>query len=158
MSVIDTSQLILIERFLDLATVRQSLLVSNIANVDTPGYRTKDIDFAAALKQASDPPESQTLGSLLGLNSGSDQLKQDPEVIETQGLAIRNDGNNVNPILSFEKISLLDSASTASTETIKGIHKYAFQLLSVLDNKFPHLVELASNVSNMGSSKMSEHC
>ena len=45
MSFMNTSQLTLVENFLDLATKRQSLLVSNIANVDTPGYRTQDIDF-----------------------------------------------------------------------------------------------------------------
>jgi len=94
--ILDTKLMGMLEKALDLSTRRHQLISANIANVDTPGYRTKDIDFAAALKQASDSPESQTLGSLLGLNSGSDQLKQDPEVIETQGLAIRNDGNNVN--------------------------------------------------------------
>ena len=31
---------------------RVELLATNIANVDTPGYKAKDIDFAAALKAA----------------------------------------------------------------------------------------------------------
>jgi flagellar basal-body rod protein FlgB len=94
--ILDTKLMGMLEKALDLSTRRHQLISANIANVDTPGYRTKDIDFAAALKQASESPESQTLGSLLGLAGGLDQMKQDPEVIETQGLAIRNDGNNVN--------------------------------------------------------------
>lgn len=32
---------------------RQRLLASNIANADTPGYVARDMDFAAAMRQAS---------------------------------------------------------------------------------------------------------
>jgi flagellar basal-body rod protein FlgB len=32
---------------------RQRILAGNIANADTPGYRAKDFDFAAALRQAT---------------------------------------------------------------------------------------------------------
>ena len=35
---------------LNLRTFRQQLLASNIANADTPGYKARDIDFAAALQ------------------------------------------------------------------------------------------------------------
>ncbi len=31
---------------------RQQLLASNIANADTPGYKARDVDFAAALRNA----------------------------------------------------------------------------------------------------------
>ena len=33
------------EQYLDLLSTRQKLVASNIANLDTPGYRTRDIDF-----------------------------------------------------------------------------------------------------------------
>ncbi len=81
MSVMDTSQLVLVERFLDLATFRQSLLVSNIANVDTPGYRTQDIDFHDELARA------------LGQESGTPVL---PMTRQVSGLLSRPDGNNVS--------------------------------------------------------------
>jgi flagellar basal-body rod protein FlgB len=38
---------------LALRSERQRLIASNIANADTPGYVAKDMDFAAALRQAS---------------------------------------------------------------------------------------------------------
>ena len=38
---------------LNLRSQRQRLLASNIANVDTPGYQARDLDFASALRQAS---------------------------------------------------------------------------------------------------------
>jgi flagellar basal-body rod protein FlgB len=69
-----------IERYLDLAAERQELIVSNMANVDTPGYRTRDVDFDAELRRAD-----QSLGA-----------EPEPRVIEVAGLMQRPDGNNVN--------------------------------------------------------------
>jgi flagellar basal-body rod protein FlgB len=63
-----------LERYLDLLSVRQRLVASNIANVDTPGYHTQDIDFADELRRASGAPE----------------------VFEAGGLVTKNDGNNVS--------------------------------------------------------------
>jgi flagellar basal-body rod protein FlgB len=81
MSVMDTSQLVLIERFLDLATVRQSLLVSNIANIDTPGYRTQDINFHSELELALGQDPSVPVMPM---------VRQVPDLIS------RPDGNNVS--------------------------------------------------------------
>ena len=37
---------------LKLHAYRQELIASNIANADTPGYKARDVDFAATLKNA----------------------------------------------------------------------------------------------------------
>jgi flagellar basal-body rod protein FlgB len=92
---IDTKVISLLERALDLSSQRHQIISSNIANADTPGFHTKDIDFYGALKQASESMQSQSMGNPLGL-SFPESSKQDPEVTETQGLPLRNDGNNVN--------------------------------------------------------------
>jgi flagellar basal-body rod protein FlgB len=63
-----------------LAAKRQELIASNMANVDTPNYRTRDIDFQGELQRAG-----------AGLDSDSD-----PKVVEVQGLVERPDGNNVD--------------------------------------------------------------
>ncbi len=34
-----------LERYMDLVSTRQKLVASNIANANTPGYRTRDLDF-----------------------------------------------------------------------------------------------------------------
>ena len=65
-----------IERFLSLVAVRQRLVASNIANADTPGYKTRDIDFEAALNTS------------LAASS--------PMPAEVSGLITKNDGNNVD--------------------------------------------------------------
>ena len=40
------------DRGLTLASRRQTLIASNLANLDTPGYRTRDFSFEGALKSA----------------------------------------------------------------------------------------------------------
>jgi len=65
-----------IERYMNLVSTRQKVVAANIANADTPGYQTKDIDFRAEL-------ENQ-IGS------------RSPNILEVPGLTTKNDGNNVN--------------------------------------------------------------
>jgi flagellar basal-body rod protein FlgB len=65
-----------IERYMNLLSTRQKLVAANIANADTPGYQTKDIDFQAEL-------ENQIGDS-------------NPNVMDVPGLKTKNDGNNVN--------------------------------------------------------------
>ena len=80
MSWIHSAQADLLARYMDLSAKRQSLITSNIANVDTPGYRTKDIDFQGELARA-----------LQG-----DTAPTEPVVQEVPGLVTRPDGNNVS--------------------------------------------------------------
>jgi flagellar basal-body rod protein FlgB len=40
-----------LERYMNLLSARQKLVASNIANTDTPGYKTKDIDFRGEFAQ-----------------------------------------------------------------------------------------------------------
>jgi flagellar basal-body rod protein FlgB len=65
-----------IEQYMNLVSTRQKLVASNIANADTPGYQTKDIDFRDELA-------SQMSGGKLN-------------VVEVSGLKNKNDGNNVD--------------------------------------------------------------
>jgi flagellar basal-body rod protein FlgB len=64
------------ERYMSLLSARQKLVASNIANADTPDYKTKDIDFRGEF-------ESQLAGF-------------EPAVVEISGLKTKNDGNNVD--------------------------------------------------------------
>ena len=40
------------QKAIDLRSMRQQVLASNIANADTPNYKARDFDFASALKNA----------------------------------------------------------------------------------------------------------
>lgn len=65
-----------LERYMDLLSARQKLVASNIANADTPGYQTQDIDFQF---------------EYMSLVKG-----QQPQTIDAQDLKQKSDGNNVN--------------------------------------------------------------
>ena len=56
--------------------MRQQLVASNIANADTPGYKTQDVDV-----------ENEFQNVVNGLQ---------PMAGEVQGLTLKNDGNNVD--------------------------------------------------------------
>ena len=43
-----------LQKYLDLSSQRQQTAVANMANVDTPGYRTRDFDFRSELENAAD--------------------------------------------------------------------------------------------------------
>lgn len=46
------NELAFVQSALDLRARRQEILAANIANADTPNYKARDLDFAAALKGA----------------------------------------------------------------------------------------------------------
>jgi len=89
MSMIDTPLLEALGRFLDVNAYRHTLIASNLANVDTPGYRTRDVDFGAELRRAG--------------AAGMEYAIFQPAARQVQGLIERPDGNNV----SLERESLL---------------------------------------------------
>lgn len=98
-----------VERALDLQLQRQGVLAGNLANLDTPGFRPKDIDFAAAMSSASaglgdagggavartDTQHMDAEGQVLGLAGDAHRAAAAP-VIETGGETPSLDGNQVD--------------------------------------------------------------
>jgi len=80
MNDVSTPLMNLLETFLDVTAQRHQLVVGNMANVDTPGYQTQDIDFRGELQRAE-------------ANGPANFL---PVVRSVHGLLERPDGNNVS--------------------------------------------------------------
>ena len=78
-----------LESYLSLTVNREQAISANMANVDTPGYHTQDIDFESELKKAVNGIQSES-------EYGSRTAQMNPVVEEVQGLMERPDGNNVN--------------------------------------------------------------
>ena len=93
-----------LERYMNLLSVRQKLVSSNIANADTPGYHTQDIDFRAEFAQQMQEQECSGPQSAFG-----------PQIIEPDGLPVKADGNNVN--LDRESRMLAENALRFSVAT-----------------------------------------
>ncbi len=76
------------------AVQRQAVAAGNLANLDTPGYRTQEVQFADAL--------DGELGRSAGLSTtnprhlgGATASGRQPDVREIPALDARRDGNNV---------------------------------------------------------------
>lgn len=84
----------LIDKAADAANLRNELLTNNIANVSTPNYKRKDLDFESVLQ-----------GELAGEKNLSKAVKKANQNLETldaqvytdnASLSYRLDGNNVD--------------------------------------------------------------
>jgi flagellar basal-body rod protein FlgB len=105
-SLVDTSLITTLSHALDLTAQRQNLVSQNVANIDTPGYHTRDLDFR------------QELNRRLLLDQ-ADEPVQAPEatpfVREVPGLIERPDGNNVN--IDRESLLMAQNQLQFQTET-----------------------------------------
>ncbi len=85
----DAAILSALGRQLNNAVAKQTVAASNLANLDTPGYRTRDVSFDDAL--------NDQLGTMR--RTSDKHLGQpDPDggqTAEVEGLQSRRDGNNV---------------------------------------------------------------
>lgn len=79
-----------LESFLQLTNTRERVITANMANVDTPGYHAKDINFQQELERATATP------ALFTENGGSGSVQLSPTAVEVPGLMERADGNNVD--------------------------------------------------------------
>ncbi len=77
---------------------RQKVISSNIANINTPNYKTQDLVFEDELKNSSfnntlqlKQTDSKHISSINSLSNFSN-----PKLVQVQGLEEQNDGNNVN--------------------------------------------------------------
>lgn len=110
-----TSQVM--NKALDGLSMRHKAIASNLANVDTPGYRRRDVSFedrlqsaiqkeqgnsAQTLRQASNARSLPLVANRPGhialdlSNQSFEALQPQPEVIEAEGHQYRNDGNTVD--------------------------------------------------------------
>jgi len=78
-----TPMLQVLQGYLKVTTDRQQLIASNMANVDTPGYHTKEINFQAAMQNAMN-------------EENQNHISMGNESTDVEGLPERPDGNNVN--------------------------------------------------------------
>ena len=81
-----------LRRQMSIAAAKQVVAAGNLANVNTPGYRARAVDFTAALERE--------LGGTLSLTGTTDAhlhgtVSEAVDTAEVDGLPMRRDGNNV---------------------------------------------------------------
>jgi flagellar basal-body rod protein FlgB len=113
------------ERFMDLAVRRQKLIASNLSNVDTPRYKTVDIDFDQELQSQIAGSTGQGISMAvtdarhLAASSGP-QGGLPTQAKEVEGLTLRNDLNNVNIDREMSELSTNAMKFAAVSQMIAG--------------------------------------
>jgi len=115
MPMIETPLMRGLERVLDLSAFRHQVIAANLANIDTPGYRTRDLrPFAGEIEQAMAGEEAFPEQSFT------------PIAHEIRGLLERPDGNNV----SVERESLLLAQNQLRFQVAVAFLKSEFHQIS----------------------------
>lgn len=111
--------------------LRQELHASNIANAETPGYRTKKIDFEEALARALDVDgqlQMKTSDSKHFDVGGGSFNNLQPEVYEESNGIVSPDGNNVDRDAELAEMAENKIMYDATVQLINkklGLLKYA---------------------------------
>jgi flagellar basal-body rod protein FlgB len=114
---------------------RQEVIASNIANIDTPGYKTRDVTFHATMEELLAGPASGLRATRPEHYETWRFSPSEAEVFEVPGLTTRPDRNNVD----------IDSEMLKLGETSFGYSMIAVMLRS----KF-HTIASSINEGRIG--------
>jgi flagellar basal-body rod protein FlgB len=121
---INTMMIDALGRFLDVDVARYKLIATNLANIDTPRYRTRDLNFHAELQRdAAESSPAAASGEL-------PEAAFSPVSFAVSGLIERPDGNNV----SIERESLLMAETQMKYNLAAQLLKEQFHLISTAIN------------------------
>ena len=96
----------LLEKMLDVSSVKHKVIANNIANVNTPGYKKMDVSFADQLEKALNESSVNKFDAL------------QPKIViskEDTSETVRNDGNNVD--MDKEVSSLVKNTLSYNIDT-----------------------------------------
>jgi len=95
---------------LTLRSERQRLLASNIANADTPGYVSRDLNFAQALREATGAGQgaSALAASQAGHLAGRTGARAEPNLLYSNASQTNLDGNTVD--MDRERANFADNS------------------------------------------------
>jgi flagellar basal-body rod protein FlgB len=110
----------LLYQTLNYTSERQKVISSNIANINTPDYKTKDVSFEAHMNKLSkdDLRLSTTHRNHISLENDS-ATSLSMKTYEVQNLQEQNDGNNVSMDSQISEMSKNAVMQDAITNSIK---------------------------------------
>jgi flagellar basal-body rod protein FlgB len=113
---VNTSMIQFLERFLNVTSDRQQLITNNMANIDTPGYKTADINFRSELDRL--------------VTDGDDSSMMRTVAHHVPGLIQRPDGNDV----SVDRESLLLSETQMQFKVgVQFLHTEFHRLINAIN-------------------------
>jgi flagellar basal-body rod protein FlgB len=121
----DSSIMSALGRQMTRAVAKQLVAAGNLANIDTPGYRTRTVSFDDVLDQQLQMPLKPAAS---GRSAAATLPGNAPAAVEADGLPMRRDGNNVQldrELLDMTKASADFSAAQAALAAKFRLIRYA---------------------------------
>ncbi|HZK43328.1 MAG TPA: flagellar basal body rod protein FlgB [Syntrophomonadaceae bacterium] len=91
----------LLNKSMDTASIRNTVIADNIANINTPNFKRNEVIFEEKLQEAllnsNKSIEMYTTNKRhIFVQSDQNFCKLEPEIVEMNDISFRNDGNNVD--------------------------------------------------------------
>ena len=86
----------LMDNAADVSWQRETLIMNNIANDDTPGYKRQDIEFESVLRRELINTHEKTLERAVNTLGVDDSQVEGIEYTDYENYSYRLDGNNVD--------------------------------------------------------------
>lgn len=105
-------------------SARQSAVASNIANINTPGYRTKDVDSFAKLLNSPQVSPTGSNSQHLGVGAGRSEFP----LVETGAAPSSSDSSSVSMEEELVKSSDIRAAFELNSAIVKAFHRMITQV------------------------------
>lgn len=123
-----TGKTAFLEKALDASWMKNTAILNNMANVDTPGYKRQDVRFEDILTEMTDLPMAETGDGnpkFMPVSSSALMNSIQPSIVTDDNTRTRKDGNNVD-------------ADVEMTEMAKNTIKYN-GLIQILSKEYSKL-------------------
>ncbi|MDP4169548.1 MAG: flagellar basal body rod protein FlgB [Bacillota bacterium] len=108
-----------LERALDYSSLKQKVISQNIANVDTPNYKAKDVSFKDVFQNELDMTfkTNRTDSRHLDFSTGT---SQSPAIVTEQNVQYNNNGNSVDMDKEMADLATNQIYYNAMIERVNG--------------------------------------
>ena len=110
----------LLQKGLQASWVRNSVIRNNIANVETPGFKSSEVVFESLMAQAFDDAGFEgrkTRDKHIDIGNATDISSISPRIAQTYNTSMRMDGNNVD--IEAENANLAQNSIQYNTLMLK---------------------------------------
>jgi flagellar basal-body rod protein FlgB len=109
MAVLFDNTIDVLSKSLDMYLVRQGITADNIANVETPGFKARTVEFEKMMQDAVDGEERGIDTNVAGIM---------PNIVEDQGTGIGQDLNTVDMDKEMAEMTKNDVKYSAATQAV----------------------------------------
>ena len=128
----------LLSRSLDALALRQRGTANNVANVDTPGFKTAEVRFENVLQRALRQDTGGVQLAMARTDSqhmllGGAEASLRPEVVQQDAMSLRNDENNVDIEQQMALLAETNLRFSAVSESLS--RRFAMQRMIASDGR-----------------------